>query len=355
MKRTSNTPATHTNILNKPLIMHHTFVSGIIVASVALSLAGCQLNTNSQQKPSRDDEWIVREMKELGPDFYDCSVFSAKADSALAAERNAKNYCWKGRALGLEGKHKESVAYLDSALALAGEDAVLLSYYHSCKAFALLMLGETDKERAEYQAIIDIGLEGYVDEAKEDLVRSYYHEGKYKEALDAVPDALTLEGLQYYRLIINDLGILDEESNYVKLEHIWKPINKARFMLAAPSNGEVSSWERGFENVNKIDSVSREELKAYGNIRRFMAVKDFANAWYGQYRSLSINNLRETEWRLLQYDTTAVVFDSLQEKVAHLKDVYEDILNFDAKTEEELALRSTLAKDFEIFYEHIQN
>ncbi|MBO7604724.1 MAG: hypothetical protein J6S97_09975 [Bacteroidales bacterium] len=319
-----------------------------------LSLTGCQFNNDSQQKPIRDDDWIVREMKELGPDFNDCSVFSAKADSALAAERNAKNYCWKGRALGLEGKHKESVAYLDSALSLAGDDAVLLSYYHSCKAFALLMLGETDKERAEYQAIIDIGLEGYVDEAKEDLVRSYYHEGKYKEALDAVPDALTLEGLQYYRLIINDLGILDEESDYVKLEHIWKPINKARFMLAAPSNGEVSSWERGFENVNKIDSVSREELKAYGNIRRFMAVKDFANAWYGQYRSLSINNLRETEWRLLQYDTTAVIFENLQDKVAHLKEVYEDVLTFDAKTEDELTLRSTLAKDFERFYKHIQ-
>lgn len=320
----------------------------IFILILALS-TGCKPRTSQGFNALSETEKNARWLDAQGYSITRPQEYLARADSALAAERNAKNYCWKGRALGLEGKHRESLAYLDSALALAGDDAELLSYYHSCKALAYLKLGETAKERAEYQAIIDLGAEGYVDEAKESLARSYYHDGKYKEALEALPDSLSLEGQQYYRLITNDLGIQDEESDYVKLEHIWKPIDKARFMLAAPSNGEVSSWEKGFEKANQIDSVWRDDLKVYGNARRYIAVNDFLEAWQGEYRSLN-DNYRQTEWRLLQYDTTVAVPGSVFDKVFHLKDVYEDILDYDTGVVYDLTNQAWLALNFRYYY-----
>ena len=150
----------------------------LIILVSQLLLLSC--NQRQQQTPSRDDDWIARELKEFGADFSDCRVFSAKADSALAAERNAENYCWKARAHELEGKDKESLADLDSALVLASNDVVMQSYIHSCKARAFFALDETVKECSEYQAIIDLGLDGYTEEAK--------------EALAALPDSLSPDG-----------------------------------------------------------------------------------------------------------------------------------------------------------------
>ena len=334
--------------------MRYRIVYILLLLAVA---AGCKPRTSQNFNSLSETEKNARWLEAQGYTFTCPQEYLARADSALAAERNAENYLEMSYAQWLMGNTRSSLVYADSALAIVGDDdPIMKSRIHTRRAMAYGLLGDRNKERAAYKSVVALGVDEDVRDAMESIALSYFLEGKYKESLAAMPDSLSKEGQTCKKLIQEYMREGQRvDSDYILVKHLWKPLLIARFLTQSYSEAEAVSWAKGYQRANQRDTVWRDELNTFGTARRFMAVYDFYGVWHGKYRTSPSHNLRQTEWRLLQYDTTAVVFDSLQEKVAHLKDVYEDILNFDAKTEEELALRSTLAKDFEIFYEHIQN
>ena len=273
------------------------------------------------------------------------------ADSALNAERNAKNYLEMSFAHWFAGNIRSSLTYADSALAIAGDDTLVTSQIQFRRAEAYGNLGEREKEREAYSAIVDLGIDDYVRGAKESIALSYFVEGKYEEALAAMPDSLSKEGKTCYKLIREYLNLdYPDESDYILVEHLWKPLLVARFLTPAYSEPEAVSWAKAFQRANQRDTVWRDELTTFGNARRFMAVQDFLGAWHGEYWSLSKNNLRKTEWRLLQYDTTAAVPESICDKVLHLKEVYEDILDYGPGSVDDENDHAMLALDFRYYY-----
>ena len=333
--------------------MRYRIVYILLLLAVA---AGCKPRTSQNFNSLSETEKNARWLEAQGYSITRPQEYLAQADSALAAERNAENYLEMSYAQWLSGHTSASLAYADSALAVAGDDAQIKSLIQFRRAMAYGLLGERSREREAYRAVVDLGVDEDVRDAMESISLSYFLEGKYKESLAAMPDSLSKEGQTCKKLIQEYMREGQQvDSDYILVKHLWKPLLIARFLTQSYSEAEAVSWAKGYQRANQRDTVWRNELNTFGTARRFMAVYDFYGVWHGKYRTPPSSDLRKTEWRLLQYDTTAVVFDSLQEKVAHLKDVYEDILNFEAKTEEEFALRSTLAKDFEIFYEHIQN
>lgn len=275
--------------------------------------------------------------------------YLAEADSALSVERSADNYLTMSYAQWFMGNSRLSLAYADSALALAGDAPQLRSQIQFRRASAYGVLGERSKERTAYRDIVDLGIEEYVREAMESIALSYFVEGKYKEALAAMPDSLSKEGKTCYKLIQEYLGLESQDADFIIVEHLWKPLLVARFLVPAYSESEAVSWAKSFQKANQRDTVWRDELDVYGDVRRFMAVNDFFEAWHGEYRSLNKNN-RQTEWRLLQYDTTAAVPGSICDKVLHLKDVYEDILNYETDIVDEMTRKVWLALDFRYYY-----
>ena len=334
--------------------MRNRIVYILLLLAVA---AGCKPRTSQNFNSLSETEKTARWLEAQGITITRPQEYLAQADSALAAERNAENYLEMSYAQWLSGHTSASLVYADSALAIVGDDdPIMKSRIQIRRAVAYGLLGDRNKERAAYKVVVDLGIDEDVRDAMESISLSYYLEGKYKESLANMPDSLSLEG-QTCKILIQEYMREGQrvDSDYILVKHLWKPLLIARFLTQSYSEAEAVSWAKGYQRANQRDTVWRNELNTFGTARRFMAVYDFYGVWHGKYRTPPSSELRKTEWRLLQYDTTAVVFDSLQEKVAHLKDVYEDILNFEAKTEEELALRSTLAKDFEIFYKHIQN
>ena len=132
-------------------------------------------------------------------------LFLVKADSALNAERNAENYYLKARAMELAGDDKSALLYSDTAIVLCNNNPELLSRVHSLRGLIHLQRGDSEKEPAEYQIVLSIGLADFVNESKEAIARSYFHNGKYAEALAALPDSLSPEGEMYYKLIRDSL------------------------------------------------------------------------------------------------------------------------------------------------------
>ena len=332
--------------------MRYRIVYILLLLAVA---AGCKQSTSQGFNSLSETEKNARWLEAQGYSITCPQEYLARADSALAIERNAENYLEMSYAQWFSGHTSASLAYADSALAIASDDVRIKSEIQVRRAEAYGLLGERSREREVYMAVVDLGVDEYVRDAMESIALSYFLDGKYKESLAAMPDSLSKEGQTCKKLIQEYMREGQRvDSDYILVKHLWKPLLIAWFLTQSYSEAEAVSWAKGYQRANQRDTVWRDELNTFGTARRFMAVYDFYGVWHGKYRTPPSSELRKTEWRLLQYDTTAVVFDSLQEKVAHLKDVYEDILNFEAKTEEELALRSTLAKDFEIFYEHIQ-
>ena len=333
--------------------MRYRIVYILLLLAVA---AGCKQKTSQGPNSLSETENNTRWLEEHGYTITRPQEYLAQADSALAIERNAENYLEMSYAQWLMGNTWSSLVYADSALAVAGEDAQIKSLIQFRRAMAYGLLGDRNKERAAYKAVVDLGVDEDMRDAMESIALSYFLEGKYKESLANMPDSLSQEGQTCKKLIQEYMREGQPvDSNYILVKHLWKPLLIARFLTQSYSETEAVSWAKGYQMANQRDTVWREELRTFGTARRFMAVYDFYGAWHGKYRTSPSHYLRQTEWRLLQYDTTAVVFDNYQDKVLHLRELYEDILNFDAQTEDELALRSTLAKDFEIFYEHIQN
>ena len=333
--------------------MRYRIVYILLLLAVA---TGCKPRTSQYFNSLSETEKTARMLEEQGYTITRPQDYFAQADSALAIERNAENYLEMSYAQWLMGNTRSSLVYADSALAVAGEDAQIKSLIQFRRAMAYGHLGDRNKERAAYKAVVDLGIDEDVRDAMESIALSYFLEGKYKESLANMPDSLSLEGQTCKKLIQEYMRAGEQvDSDYILVKRLWKPLLIARFLTQSYSEAEAVSWAKGYQMANQRDTVWREELRTFGTARRFMAVYDFYGAWHGKYRTSPSHYLRQTEWRLLQYDTTAVVFDNYQDKVLHLRELYEDILNFDAQTEDELALRSTLAKDFEIFYEHIQN
>ena len=334
--------------------MRYRIVYILLLLAVA---AGCKPRTSQNFNSLSETEKTARMLEAQGITITRPQEYLAQADSALAIERNAENYLEMSYAQWLMGNTWSSLVYADSALAIVGDDdPIMKSRIHTRRAMAYGLLGDRNKERAAYKVVVDLGVDEDVRDAMESIALSYFLEGKYKESLANMPDSLSLE-VQTCKKLIQEYMREGQpvDSDYILVKHLWKPLLIARFLTQSYSEAEADSWAKGYQMANQRDTVWREELRTFGTARRFMAVYDFYGAWHGKYRTSPSHYLRQTEWRLLQYDTTAVVFDNYQDKVLHLRELYEDILNFDAQTEDELALRSTLAKDFEIFYEHIQN
>ena len=156
--------------------------------------AGCRQRSssgfNSLSETEKNYQWILSKgYKVSTPEEY-----LAEADSALSVERSAGNYLSMSLAHWYMGNTRSSLAYADSALALAGDDAELNTRIQYRRASAYGTLGDREKERAAYEAIIDWGIDEDVREAKESIALSYFVEGKYKEAIAAMPDSLSKEG-----------------------------------------------------------------------------------------------------------------------------------------------------------------
>ena len=323
----------------------------LILALLASVITSCHPKQSTSgfetlSESEKNHQWLLsRGYKVSTPQEY-----LADADSSLSVERSAGNYLSMSLAHWYMGNTRSSLAYADSALALAGDDAELNTRIQYRRASAYGTLGDREKERAAYKAIIDWGIDKDVRSAMESIALSYYVEGKYKEALAAMPDSLSKEGETCYRLIKEYLGLDPQDSDFILVKHLWKPLLVARFIVPAYSETEAVSWARGFQKANQRDTVWREELNVYGNVRRFMAVNDFYEAWHGEYRCFHKNNNRQTEWRLLQYDTTAAIPGSVCDKILHLKEVYEDILNYDTDIVDEMTRKVWLALDFRYYY-----
>lgn len=327
----------------------------IFILILALS-TGCKPRTSQGFNALSETEKNARWLDAQGYSITRPQEYLARADSALAAERNAENYLEMSYAQWFSGHTSASLAYADSALAIVGDDdPIMKSRIHTRRAMAYGLLGDRNKERAAYKAVVNLGIDEDVRDAMESIALSYFLEGKYKESLANMPDSLSQEGQTCKKLIQEYMKEGQPvDSNYILVKHLWKPLLIARFLTQSYSETEAVSWAKGYQMANQRDTVWREELRTFGTARRFMAVYDFYGAWHGEYRTSPSHYLRQTEWRLLQYDTTAVVFDNYQDKVLHLRELYKDILDYDAKTEEDLNIQSALAKDFELFYEHIQ-
>lgn len=316
----------------------------LILALLATVITSCHTKQPSGfetlSESEKNHQWLLsRGYKVLTPQEY-----LADADSALSVERSAGNYLSMSLAHWYMGNTRSSLAYADSALTLAGDDAELNTRIQYRRASAYGTLGDREKERAAYKAIIDWGIDEDVRSAMESIALSYFLYGNYKEALTALPDSLSPEGKRYKQLILDAMGH--------EPMRIWKPVLSSRYVYAVPSDTETDSWARGLQVANPVDSIGREQIAAYGSARRYLAVHDFYQAWYGKYRSQYKNNHRITEWRLLQYDTSVFVERSARKKVLHLKVLYEDILDFEAKTAEDVAIKEQLTDSFTRFFDY---
>lgn len=184
-------------------------VKTIILATVlagGAALLGCKGHApRIDEKDAGDNDYVIEPLKVLGYPVIDTDDYCARADSALLAEPGPENYLWKATALDLKGSHEEAMSYTDKVLEMCKDDRKIMSRAHRLRATIYLQMGNTKKEREEYQKIIDLGCKDLVEESKEAMARSYFHEGLYQEALVALPDSLSDEGKVYYRLITDSL------------------------------------------------------------------------------------------------------------------------------------------------------
>lgn len=130
-------------------------------------------------------------------------IYKEHIDSIFMADHDAYAYHLQAQYYCAKMKIDEAKTYADSAIVLAAAsmDKETASKSHWTKANCYTFSGDLEGQIREWKAIIGMGLQPYMNDAKERLAYCYFELGKYQEALNALPDSLSEEGMALYDLI----------------------------------------------------------------------------------------------------------------------------------------------------------
>ncbi len=144
----------------------------------------------------------------------------------------------------------------------------------------------------------------------------------------------------------------DREDN-IHVFHHWREIDEGDYFFEVPSAKRVEEWKALCEERNPLDSASRGFIEgSYADMNQFVTVGDFIQLWYHDDSRIRDDEL--TTWRLMQYDSLSFSSpDSEYDKFARIRNVYLDLLCFDAQSQWEMNFQSGLEADFQEYYDRI--
>ena len=144
---------------------------------------------------------------------------------------------------------------------------------------------------------------------------------------------------------------LAKEPHYIRISREWKVIDPSAFVREAPSEMEVERWKAEFEKVYHVDSVWTTELGLYKSLAQYLCNTDLIEILHGAGYGELPEDDRRMEWRLLQYageegPSTASELD----RILHLKEVGEDLLDRELGSQWDINMHSWLVNDIQEFY-----
>ena len=143
----------------------------------------------------------------------------------------------------------------------------------------------------------------------------------------------------------------EEGPDIVPISRRWIEIDPAAYIGKAPTAGEIAKWKREFEKANDADSVWVMELNRHKSPEQLMCVTDLIELLHGPMCEDFKKNDMRIQWRLLQYageETTPA--RSEQEKVLHLREVSEDMLDYELGSQWDMNMYSWLVNDMQDVY-----
>ena len=143
----------------------------------------------------------------------------------------------------------------------------------------------------------------------------------------------------------------EEGPDIVPISHRWIEIDPAAYIGKAPTAGEIAKWEREFEKANDADSVWVVELNRHKSPEQLMCVTDLIELLHGPMCEDFKKNDMRIQWRLLQYAGEETTPERSElEKVLHLREVSEDMLDYELGSQWDMNMYSWLVNDMQDVY-----
>lgn len=143
----------------------------------------------------------------------------------------------------------------------------------------------------------------------------------------------------------------EESLNDVPISHRWIDVPASAYIGQAPAAAQIAKWKAEFEKVNDIDSVWVVELKRHKSPEQLMCVTDLIEFLHGPMCENFKQNDMRIQWRLLQYAGEETAPERTeQEKVLHLRKVWEDMLDYELGSQWDMNMYSWLVNDMQDLY-----
>lgn len=142
--------------------------------------------------------------------------------------------------------------------------------------------------------------------------------------------------------------VVDNEPDSIPVSHHWKELDSSRYISAVPTEQEKGRWKQAFERANNEGAASRNDLARFQDSDHYVTVKDFIELWHREGAEIDV---RQTEWRLLQWDPDPT---STPEggfaRVHRVRDRLEALMCYETGSQWDMSLYGWLWTDFMNFY-----
>ena len=169
--------------------------------SLCVILSCCAGQGSHTQSPAIKETEIYKQIIRTESGW---KAYKEHIDSIFMTDHDAYAYHLQAQYYCARMSFDKAKAYADTSitLAMASQDRETLCKAHWTKANCFSFSSNTTGEIREWKAIIDIGLQPYMNDAKERLAFCYWELGEYQDALNVLPDSLSEEGKVLYNQII---------------------------------------------------------------------------------------------------------------------------------------------------------
>ena len=199
---------------------HTAFRYGIMIPVTIVLLLSCGggsgRNGNAEETPKEITGPRVVYMTDQGLKIVSKEEYVALVDSVFRADHSAISYACYASIFCRDKDYDRALRYTDTALALITPPGRrdVFSIAHFVRSSCYEEMGQVDKAAEELKTIIAYGPDDSADGAGEALCRLYYHRGRYREALAALPDSLTPEGRTYLQMCREKLDSCERAGGY---------------------------------------------------------------------------------------------------------------------------------------------
>lgn len=197
--------------ISKMTVMKSFIIRVLTLVTVVLLFTCCGDNGKRASKWKTQDERIKEYYLISGKQIMTRAEYLAYVDSVFRADHSPISYASYAGIFRRNGEIERALRYTDTALTMITLPGDLndANYIRFVRSQCYDDMGQTENAIKELNLIIDSGPYETALEARETLCRLLYHKDRFREALEALPDSLSLEGRIYLQLCKEALDSLE--------------------------------------------------------------------------------------------------------------------------------------------------